>query len=117
MTKYDTTIAQIAGNVLSGRTWPSEAAERDVLAEQAVALARTIVAETRRRERDDALRSALAPRPPIMAVAAVQALVDRLEHEYAFECAGGPLRNCTEWIDLKRICLSHPPPTPEEPAK
>ena len=31
------------------------------------------------------------------------ALCDRLETEYAFECEAGPLRNCAEWLDLKKI--------------
>jgi hypothetical protein len=29
------------------------------------------------------------------------ALIERLETYYDFECAGGPLKNCVEWQQLK----------------
>lgn len=31
------------------------------------------------------------------------ALITRLEGHYAFECPGGPLRNCTAWLQLKAL--------------
>ena len=30
-------------------------------------------------------------------------LCDRLEINYDFECEGGPLKNCVEWRDLRKI--------------
>jgi hypothetical protein len=47
--KYDSTVARIAGNLLSGCV-PSGALEREQLANFAVALARAIVAATKRTE-------------------------------------------------------------------
>jgi hypothetical protein len=35
-----------------------------------------------------------------------EAYANRLENIYDFECGAGPLRNCHEWIELRR-CLSH----------
>ena len=29
-------------------------------------------------------------------------LVDRLENYYDFQCEGGPLRYCREWLELKK---------------
>lgn len=31
------------------------------------------------------------------------AIVERLEGHYAFECEGGPLKNCIEWQELCRL--------------
>ena len=37
----------------------------------------------------------------------VSYLIDLLESYYNFECEAGPLKNCTEWKELKRIlCLN-----------
>lgn len=47
--KYDSTIARIAGNLLSG-SWPEGADRREELARLAVMMARAVVAEVERTE-------------------------------------------------------------------
>lgn len=46
--KYDSTVARIAGNLLSSLVIPSTTSKREELARDAVAMARAIVAETKR---------------------------------------------------------------------
>lgn len=36
----------------------------------------------------------------------ISELLRRLTDDYAFECEGGPLRNCVEFIELKRRALA-----------
>lgn len=49
--KYDSTVARIAGNIMSGYEWYDlTPRERDEFAAEAVAMARAIVAETQRTE-------------------------------------------------------------------
>jgi hypothetical protein len=48
--KYDTTIARIAGNLLSGYDRAINDSMREAMARDAVALARAIVAEVQRTE-------------------------------------------------------------------
>jgi hypothetical protein len=45
----------------------------------------------------------------------VQSLFDRVE-AYGFECEAGPLRNCAEWIELRRR-LNLPPTFPPKGAR
>jgi DNA-binding transcriptional regulator YdaS (Cro superfamily) len=35
------------------------------------------------------------------------ALCARIESAYKFECEAGPLKNCVEWQELRRILSSH----------
>jgi hypothetical protein len=35
-----------------------------------------------------------------------EAYAERLENIYDFECEAGPLRNCSEWVELRR-CMQH----------
>lgn len=46
--KYDSTVARIAGNLLSGRPLPSTPSAREELAQEVVGMARAIVEETKR---------------------------------------------------------------------
>lgn len=49
--KYDSTVARIAGNLMSGYEWYDlTPRERDEFAFEAVAMARAIIAETERTE-------------------------------------------------------------------
>lgn len=50
MKKYDSTVARIAGNILSGSMLSEDAEHRVQMAKRAVMLAREIVAEVERTE-------------------------------------------------------------------
>lgn len=48
----------------------------------------------------------------------LQRLARRLADDYEFECQGGPLRNCTEWIALCAAIAApavDPPPSGASP--
>lgn len=34
-------------------------------------------------------------------------LIERLENYYDFQCEGGPLKNCVEWIRLKEVVRAY----------
>ena len=40
-------------------------------------------------------------------------LVDRLKNHYDFQCEGGPLKNCVEWQQLKRLLAAEQEKTKE----
>lgn len=53
--KYDSTVARIAGNILSGQKWPERLTDETIthVAREAVRLARGIVAEVERTTIDE----------------------------------------------------------------
>lgn len=46
--------------------------------------------------------------------AEIEALIDRLENHYAFECEGGPLKNCVEWRKLRAYAAALPSQSAQE---
>jgi hypothetical protein len=49
----------------------------------------------------ESLTSSGTGRGDAEALAAVNALTEKLERYYDFQCTGGPLRSCVDWVALK----------------